>query len=68
MTGWIVVLGLAALAVIVTMRRRWTRMSPRELLDRRLARGQIDAAKYTRILAELTAHGDVDDRSRMPWH
>jgi len=36
-------------------------MSPRQRLDRRLSRGEIGAAEYTRILGELIAHGDVDN-------
>jgi hypothetical protein len=70
---WAVLLGAAAVGVgiVVTVwRRKRLRIasSPRDSLDRRLDRGEIDAAAYTAGLAELVPHDDTDDQASMPWH
>jgi putative membrane protein len=54
---WIVVLGLIAWAVVALVpatRGTINRLEgPREILDRRFARGEIDAEQYRQARAEL---------------
>ncbi|WP_336113617.1 SHOCT domain-containing protein [Streptomyces sp. PTD9-10] len=64
---WIVLIGLVVWAVVHLARRpadrgggtehRWApRETPEEILDRRFASGEIDAAAYNEAREHLTAH------------
>ena len=59
---WAAVIGLAVWAVGEWSRGRGGRVSaeqsPREILDRRFARGEIDLEAYTRAIEALTRSGE----------
>jgi putative membrane protein len=50
---WIVVLGVAVWSVARLFPAAGTQPGPRELLDERLARGEIDAEQYRLLRSEL---------------
>jgi uncharacterized membrane protein len=52
----------------VRTRRRHAATDPREALDRRFARAEIDAEEYTRRLAEFHDHGGGNDPASTPWN
>lgn len=52
---WVVVLGVAVWATVRLFPAVGTRPGSRELLDERLARGEIDVEQYRRLRSELEA-------------
>jgi uncharacterized membrane protein len=56
MFGWLVLLGLVVGVVFFAVRDRRS-PSPRELLDRRLASGEIDVAEYEGARAAMKTEG-----------
>lgn len=58
--GWLALLGLFLGVVLAAVRDRRSQ-SPREILDRRLAAGEIDLDQYERAREAMSRHGS--DRS-----
>jgi putative membrane protein len=54
--AWLAILGLLVGVVLTAMRDRRT-ASPREILDRRLAAGEIDLDEYERARAAMSRPG-----------
>ena len=71
MFGWVALLGFGVWAVVALTRTRQVptprpsgRESAVELLDRRLAMGEITADEYLAVRSVLDAHAPGSDRAR----
>lgn len=76
---WIVLLAVLVVALCVAVlaktvnpairtRRPHAETDPREALDHRFARAEIDAEEYTRRLAEFRDRSGADDPASTPWN
>lgn len=71
MLGWVALLGFGVWAVVALTRTRQTppadrsgRESAVDLLDRRLAAGEITPDEYLAVRSVLDAHTSTSDRAR----
>ena len=63
--AWLAILGLLVGVVLAAVRDRGS-SSPREILDRRLAAGEIDLDEYERARAAMSREGTGGSRKGPP--
>lgn len=52
--GWVILVGLFVALIVGALRDRSAKQSARELLDRRLAAGEIDLDEYERLRSAMS--------------